>query len=1508
MVHVGGKQGDLIDVSASRLALRGQPGVTSSLRLTVPPTGGAAIADGNQFSLRVGATTVVFEFTKDLSFTAGTRAISISNSDSAATVASRIASTIASASLGITPTSSGAVVTLNEPLGTVLNLLTSPLTSAGVPGGAVPIYFVPSTSFTRTQMSGQITRALNTVGLGIKATNVGDYSIFVEGVQSVAGITTSSVGTITDYAGNALQPNRANALTQFTIVMPEVVLDYGDAPGTNAATLQASNGARHAILPEDEPLLVLGSYVDADNDGQPEAVALGDDLDSSVSLGSLPLQLGTNGPGRLRFPVPTVGLVGRSVTVSDPRLKSVTLEFVNGGAPSISGAIAVNIAGLTTANQLASAFSTALLNALLAGRIDGITPIATADVVSLGGTSSHQIDTANAPTVVRLMEGSLVLSVQANMALYADGQMMTIQDGSGNTVTFELNSPVSPVSVAVGNIAVNIDLGTATPASLASAIAAAINGQIALGNLKLPTAVVVGATITLKADDEDGVRFDGLFNARSNPVPVVITSSGVGVVDAWIDWNDDGDFLDAGEKILSSQPVRAGENTFLVTTPATAAIGFSAARFRLSTMGGLLNNGVGVGGEVEDYLVEVLTGTPPVAVTDSYTVDEDQVLTVTTPGVLVNDTDVDGGTITVYDQDALTPGVQPLVAPRFGTLVLNANGSFVYDSDPDFFGTDYFVYNAYDGRMISNTPVTVTLTVYPVNDAPVANDDTLNILEDQAVRLPGSTFWANDYRAPFGTPAFTNEAGQTLTLINAQVILPSGATRGLLPGESVAVVNDELQYTPPTHYNNRINGPILLKLTIQDGGTAGGDDGGAPGGGPLPPGPLQSSSTLTVNLAFINDAPVYTMPTTTSTFEDSGNVSVPSFVTGILPGPALASDEVTVDAQVVSFRVRALDPSLFAVQPALTNNLNGTATLTYRLAADVNDINRPRSGADFRIEVIAVDNARTLPAYGAHNPPHDDEADPQTFTISVAPRNDAPEFGIPNDRPSVIEDAGPQTITGFLSPIRPGTTTSDDETIDQTVVFTVTAVDPTAFRTLPAISPNGTLTYELAAEVNSSFKDLTVTVFAIDNGTPTGGGHFNTSITQTFSIVAAAINDAPIFTVPVSTSTVEDSGDVTVVTLVTGILPGPALATDEVTVDNQVVSFQVRALDPTLFATQPAITNNGDGTARLTYKLAPNVNNFNRPVTGADLRIEVIAIDNGRTYARYGAHNPPNDDTSDPKTFLVDVSPRNDAPEFTIPNVNPTSIEDGGPQTVSGFATGIRPGPIDANDEASQTVDFFVTARDPSAFRTLPAISRTGVLTYELATDVNSRNRDLTVDVYLQDDGLNGGGHVNRSATQSFSIVATSINDAPVFTIPNTTTTWEDAGNIVVVTFATGILPGASTATDEVLIDNQVVTFNVRALDPSLFAIQPTLTNNGNGTATLRYQLAADVNNNNRPISGANLRVEVIGVDNGRTLPVYGAHNPPNDDDSAPQTFTIDVSPRKRRARVHSSQCVPKRE
>ncbi len=101
----------------------------------------------------------------------------------------------------------------------------------------------------------------------------------------------------------------------------------------------------------------------------------------------------------------------------------------------------------------------------------------------------------------------------------------------------------------------------------------------------------------------------------------------------------------------------------------------------------------------------------PAPVTDIYTTSQSSMIQVTAPGVLQNDTDAEG--------DIITAGLSADVS--YGSLILNADGSFSYTPQAGFVGTDSFSYFAHDG-LVGSDPVAVTLIVE--NSIPVAVRDS----------------------------------------------------------------------------------------------------------------------------------------------------------------------------------------------------------------------------------------------------------------------------------------------------------------------------------------------------------------------------------------------------------------------------------------------------------------------------------------------------------------------------------------------------------------------------------------------------------------------------------------------------------------------------------------------------------------------------------------------------------------------------------------------------------------
>ncbi|MBN1590860.1 MAG: tandem-95 repeat protein [Pirellulales bacterium] len=119
----------------------------------------------------------------------------------------------------------------------------------------------------------------------------------------------------------------------------------------------------------------------------------------------------------------------------------------------------------------------------------------------------------------------------------------------------------------------------------------------------------------------------------------------------------------------------------------------------------------------------VAVNDPKAEAIDDYTADEDSVIhTYAYNGVLANDTDADGDDLTAH----------LISAPAHGTVALDSSGWFTYTPDDNFYGTDSFTYQAYDGEFYSNS-ATVNLDIVSVNDAPIAVEDSYSVDEDDVL-------------------------------------------------------------------------------------------------------------------------------------------------------------------------------------------------------------------------------------------------------------------------------------------------------------------------------------------------------------------------------------------------------------------------------------------------------------------------------------------------------------------------------------------------------------------------------------------------------------------------------------------------------------------------------------------------------------------------------------------------------------------------------------------------------
>lgn len=244
----------------------------------------------------------------------------------------------------------------------------------------------------------------------------------------------------------------------------------------------------------------------------------------------------------------------------------------------------------------------------------------------------------------------------------------------------------------------------------------------------------------------------------------------------------------------------------------------------------------------------------------------------------------------------------------------------------------------------------------------------------------------------------------------------------------------------------------------------------------------------------------------------------------------------------------------------------------------------------------------------------------------------------------------------------------------------------------------------------------------------------------------------PVNTVPASASVLED-----------GFVTFPAVTGTRVGVDNAdlgaaTVRVTVSAGNGVL---SPSTTSGlgfttGDGTADATMTFTGTlaainvVRNGLRYDPAANLYgSDMIALTSNDLGATGGA---PQTDTD---SFPVTVTAVNDVPAFAVSGTLIVA-EDAGSQTVGGGATGISAGPA---NETGQSLTFPATTDNDAPFSALPVINVSGRLMYTPAANANGT---ATITVRLTDGGGMANGGVDTSLPQTFTIVVTPVNDAPV--------------------------------------------------------------------------------------------------------------------------------------------------
>jgi len=453
--------------------------------------------------------------------------------------------------------------------------------------------------------------------------------------------------------------------------------------------------------------------------------------DSTQWQGSLDLQ-GTN-PDHLRFMVQAVngvGLVGmatnlgafytpgQAVTIVQPTqltLNPPVSSGVYGTTSSFSAVLTSNgnpVSGAMVTLGLGAQTRQAISNA------NGEVTIALSLLALPGnytvragfaGAAAYAPASATASFIILKQNTSLTLD-QPALGYPSDNDLLTA------TLTDATGRPLGQKSV--------VFVITGNNGSLSAVVITDFAGQAILGDLlNLPpgTYTVVayfGGAIPLHTGE-----VLTLNDARYNPTTAsgtlqLLDDAPVAVADAYATNEDVALVVDSVSSVLSNDLAPAGDapTATLVTAAAHGIVTLNAdgsfTYIPAPNFNGQdsfvyrADNSAGSSQATVTITVNAINDAP-VAAADSYATDQNTALVAAAPGVLGNDSDVDGDTLTA----SLVTG------PTHGILTFQANGSFTYTPVPGFTGQDNFIYQASDGALLSD-PTTVTITVRLPNQAP----------------------------------------------------------------------------------------------------------------------------------------------------------------------------------------------------------------------------------------------------------------------------------------------------------------------------------------------------------------------------------------------------------------------------------------------------------------------------------------------------------------------------------------------------------------------------------------------------------------------------------------------------------------------------------------------------------------------------------------------------------------------------------------------------------------------
>ena len=723
-----------------------------------------------------------------------------------------------------------------------------------------------------------------------------------------------------------------------------------------------------------------------------------------------------------------------------------------------------------------------------------------------------------------------------------------------------------------------------------------------------------------------------------------------------------------GVAVNSGDTLTAAELDTLVYTPAGNATGSPLATFDFTV------NDAGAGVVAAQMSITVTAvNDVPVATANTVTTTEDTAYSFSAADFTFTDTEgnalvsatisnlnLNGGTLSHSGGVAVNSG-DTLTAAELDTLVYTPAGNATGSPLATF---DFTVNDAGAGVVAAQMSITVTA----VNDVPVATANTVTTTEDTAYSFSAADFTFTDTEGN----ALVSAAISNLNL-NGGTLSHSGGVAVNSGDTLTAAELDTLVYTPA---GNATGSPLAtFDFTVNDAGA----------------GVVAAQMSITVTA--VNDVPVATANTVTTTEDTAYSFSAADFTFTDTEGNALVSATISnlnLNGGTLSHSggvaVNSGDTLTAAELDTLVYTPAGNATGSPLATFDftVNDAGAGVVAAQMSITVTAVNDVPT--------------------TVGIA------DVTVNEDAPDMVVDL----FAAF----------ADAEDADAALTYTVTTnTNPTLFTSTIIDGVAGTLTLDYAPHANGT-ADITV------RATDTGGLFVET----TFTVTVNAVNDTP---------TTSGIADVTV-----------AEDAPDSVVDLFAAFADVEDLDPALTYSITGNTNPGLFTSTTIDGVAGSLTlNYAADQNGSS-DITVRATDTGGQFVE--------------TTFTVTVNAVNDTPT-TVGIADITVDEDAADSVVDLFAAF-----ADVEDLDPALTYSITNNTNPGLFTSTSIDGVAGSLTLNYAADQNG-SADITV------RATDTGGLFVET---TFTVTVNPVNDTPTTSGIADITVDEDAADSVVDLFA----------------------------------------------------------------------------------------------------------------------------